>query len=81
MQNDFLETLVKTFKPSEKPVLIFCDFEDALKIEEQFRKGSIEAFYKLEEKPKIRAFSIIYAERTFHFVDQEQTKEFLELIN
>ncbi len=84
MENTRLKRIADSFTEKEKPIVIFCDWNDALEIKKEvddaIKKSTYGQFTKETELSKFNAYSVQFEGKTFLFVDQMQMKEILTFL-
>jgi hypothetical protein len=85
MEDLIIENLAVCFKESKEPILIFCDWKDAVKIkldiESKMLNGMHGNFTNTIRFPSLRYFSCMMEGKTFVFIDTLQMDLFLKLKN
>lgn len=80
-----INNLVKAFEGTKQPILIFCEWEKALKFKEEIEANMVNATYgefKDEiAKTGLNSFSCIKNGLTFCFIDETQVELFAKLVN
>lgn len=84
MEDLKIKGIADCFENREKPIVIFCDWGDALKIqidiENKTQKGFSAIFKDEEFKSNLNILSFFYEGKQMIFVDETQMIPFLELI-
>jgi hypothetical protein len=84
MNELLISNIASAFNDRENPILIFCKWEDALKIQEDItKKNALSTGFEFKMPPKnlnCNFFSCMYEGKTFIFIDERQKIEFLELL-
>jgi len=80
-----IQNLSNCFSDTEKPILIFCNWNDALAIQENLvtlsEKVVGASFERGNKLFGLNCFSCFIKGKDFYFIDQNQTEQFLLLIN
>jgi hypothetical protein len=83
MKDLLISNLSMCFKESQKPILIFCDWKDAIKIkldiEFKMLNGMNGNFINTIKLPPLSCFSCMMEGKIFIFIDVMQTEQFLEI--
>jgi len=85
MDHLIIENLAVCFKESKEPIIIFCDWKDAVKIKLDIESKMLNVmngdFTDTSKFPLLRYFSCIMEGKTFVFIDTLQMDLFLKLKN
>lgn len=86
MEHLIIENLAVCFKESKEPIIIFCDWKDAVKIKldiesKNAKNGMHYNFTDTTRFPSLRYFSCMMEGKTFVFIDTLQMDLFLKLKN
>lgn len=84
MKNLMIEGIANCFSDKKTPILIFCNWEDALKIrDDAIAKTEIGASYAFENTQSnyLNCFSLMYEGKEFFFVDEMHKNFFFKLLN
>ena len=85
MEDLIIENLAVCFKEAKEPIVIFCDWKDAVKIKLDIESKMLNVmdgnFTDTSKFPSLNYFSCMMEGKTFVFIDVLQIDLFLKLKN
>ncbi|MBC7845580.1 MAG: hypothetical protein H7Y10_03710 [Flavobacterium sp.] len=82
MENLMIKGIADCFSNKNTPILIFCNWEDALKIrDDAVGKTEISASFENTQSNYLNCVSLMYEGKEFYFVDEMQKNDFFKILN